>query len=152
MGALRKTAPGFWANGLSRLNPSQPVHWLCVHRHHPTKDLCWKNRLFIILYQWCKYFSFAWKMHFWWKYWTVMVTSPNGNIFRVTGPLSREFIGHRWISLTKSSEAELWCFLWCAPWINSCVNNCEAGDLSRHRAHYDIIVVLLDWVVELSNI
>ena len=26
-----------------------------------------------------------------------MMTSSNGNIFRVTGPLRREFTGHRWI-------------------------------------------------------
>ena len=25
------------------------------------------------------------------------------------------FTGHRWISLTKASGAELWCFLWSAP-------------------------------------
>ena len=27
-------------------------------------------------------------------------------------------------------------------WINGCVNNREAGDLRRHRAHYDVIVML----------
>ena len=43
-----------------------------------------------------------------------MRTSSNGNIFRVTGPLCGEFTGHRWIPLTKASEAELWCFIWCA--------------------------------------
>ena len=37
------------------------------------------------------------------------------NIFRVTGHLCGEFTGHRWIPLTKASEAELWCFLWSAP-------------------------------------
>ena len=42
-------------------------------------------------------------------------TSSNENIFRVPGPLCGEFTGHRWISLTKASDAELWCFLWCAP-------------------------------------
>ena len=26
-------------------------------------------------------------------------------------------------------------------WINSWVNNCETGDLRRHRAHYDVIVM-----------
>ena len=26
-------------------------------------------------------------------------------------------------------------------WINGCVNNREAGDLRRHRAHYDVIVI-----------
>ena len=31
--------------------------------------------------------------------------------------------------------------LWSAPWIHGCVNNREAGDLRRHRAHYDVIVM-----------
>ena len=44
-----------------------------------------------------------------------MMTSSNGNIFRVTGHLCGEFIGHRWIPRTKVSDAELWCFLWSAP-------------------------------------
>ena len=43
-----------------------------------------------------------------------MMTSSNGNIFRITGPLCGEYIGHRWIPLTKASDAELWCFLWSA--------------------------------------
>ena len=41
-----------------------------------------------------------------------MMTSSNGNIFRVTGPLCGEFTGHRWIPCTKASDAKLWCFLW----------------------------------------
>ena len=45
----------------------------------------------------------------------IMMASLNGNIFRVTGPLCGEFIGHRWIPRTKASDAELWCFLWSAP-------------------------------------
>ena len=44
-----------------------------------------------------------------------MMTSSNGNIFRVTGPLCRASTGHRWIPLTKASDAEFWCFLWSAP-------------------------------------
>ena len=43
-----------------------------------------------------------------------MITSSNGNIFRVTGHLCGEFIGPRWIPRTKASDAELWCFLWSA--------------------------------------
>ena len=39
-----------------------------------------------------------------------MMTSSNGNIFRVTGPLCGEFTGLRWIPHTKASDAELWCF------------------------------------------
>ena len=44
-----------------------------------------------------------------------MMTSSNGNIFRVTGHLCGEFTGPRWIPHTKASDAELWCFLWSAP-------------------------------------
>ena len=40
-------------------------------------------------------------------------------------------------------------FFWSAPaWINGWVNNREAGDLRRHRAHYDVILMdsrLLHW-------
>ena len=39
-----------------------------------------------------------------------MMTSSNGNIFRVTGPLWGESIGHRWIPITKASDAELYFF------------------------------------------
>ena len=43
-----------------------------------------------------------------------MMTSSNGNIFRVTGNLCGEFTGPRWISRIKASDAELWCFPWSA--------------------------------------
>ena len=43
------------------------------------------------------------------------MTLSNENIFRVTGPLRGETTGHRWIPLTKASDAEHWYFLWCAP-------------------------------------
>ena len=33
-------------------------------------------------------------------------------------------------------------FLWSVLWINSWVNNREAGDLARHCAHYDVIVMI----------
>ena len=39
-----------------------------------------------------------------------MMTSSNGNIFRVTGPLWGESTGHRCIPLTKAGDAELWFF------------------------------------------
>ena len=39
-----------------------------------------------------------------------MMTSSNGNIFRVTGHLCEEFTCPRWIPRTKASDAELWCF------------------------------------------
>ena len=43
-----------------------------------------------------------------------MMTSSNGNIFRITGHLCGEFTGHRWILHTKASDTELWSFLWSA--------------------------------------
>ena len=46
-------------------------------------------------------------------YW--MMTSSNGNIFRVTRSLCGEFAGHWWIPFTKASDAELCWFRWSAP-------------------------------------
>ena len=43
-----------------------------------------------------------------------MMTSSNGNIFRVTGHLCGEFTGPRWILRKKASDTKLWCFLWSA--------------------------------------
>ena len=43
-----------------------------------------------------------------------IVTSSNGNTFRVTGPLPEESTGHRQIPLTRARDAELY-FLWSAP-------------------------------------
>ena len=63
-----------------------------------------------------------------------MMTSSNGNIFRVTGPLWGVSTGDRRIYLTKASDAELWYFLWSAPEQN-------AGSLRRHRAHYEVTVM-----------
>ena len=70
-----------------------------------------------------------------------MMTSSNGNIFRVTGHLCGEFTGHRWIPRTKASDAEIMFCLICV-WINGWVNNREAGDLRRYRAHYDVTVMI----------
>ena len=44
----------------------------------------------------------------------IMMTSSNGNVFRVTGHLCGESTGPRWIPRTRASDAELWCFLWSA--------------------------------------
>ena len=41
-----------------------------------------------------------------------MMTSSNGNLFLVTGPLCGEFTGYQWIPLTQDGDAELWCFRW----------------------------------------
>ena len=69
-----------------------------------------------------------------------MMTSSNGNIFRVTGPLCGEFTGPGEFPtqrpVTRSFDVSLICV-----WINGWVNNREAGDLRRHQAHCDVIVM-----------
>ena len=69
----------------------------------------------------------------------IMMTSSNGNIFRVTGHLCGEITGPRWISHTKASHAELLVFSWICVWIKGWANNREAGDLRRYCAHYDVM-------------
>ena len=66
----------------------------------------------------CSWCMFPWKQHdvgISLKSAVVMMTSSNGNIFRVTGHLCGKFTGPRWIPRTKASDAELWCFLWFTP-------------------------------------
>ena len=73
----------------------------------------------------------------------LMMTSSNGNILRVTGPLCGEFPGHRWLnSPYKGQWRGALMFSLITARINSWVNNCETGDLRRHRAHYDVIGML----------
>ena len=73
-----------------------------------------------------------------------MMTSSNGLSFRVTGSLCEEFTSHRWIPLTKASDADFWYSLWSVPEKNGWVNSREAGDLRRHCVHYDVIVILIE--------
>ena len=61
-----------------------------------------------------------------------MMTSSNGNIFRspVNSPHKDQWRGALMFSLI------------CA-WTNGWVSNRDTGDLTRHRAHYDVIVMNL---------
>ena len=65
-----------------------------------------------------------------------MMTSSNGNIFRVTGhlcgnsPHNGQWRGALMLSLIFAR-------------ITGWVNNGEAGDLRRHRAHYDVTVMYM---------
>ena len=74
-------------------------------------------------------------------YMHVIMTSSNGNIFRFTGHLCGEFTGH----LVNSSHKGQWrgalMFSLIFARINRWVNIREAGDVRRHRAHYDVIVI-----------
>ena len=67
-----------------------------------------------------------------------MITSSNENIFRGAGPLWWKSTGHRWFPLAKVNDAQLWCFLSSAP-----EQAADAGDLTRHRAHYGVTVMLI---------
>ena len=67
-----------------------------------------------------------------------MMTSSNGSIFLVTGPLCGEFTCHRWIPLTKASDME--------PWRHGASDM----DLRRHRAHYDLTVMHISSVIKIS--
>ena len=55
-----------------------------------------------------------------------MMTSSNGSIFSVAGPLWGESTGDRWIPRTNASEAELWCFF------DLCLNK-RLSNQSKHR-------------------
>ena len=72
----------------------------------------------------------------------VYMTSSNGNIFRVTGPLWGEFTGPQCISITKASGG-LCLFSLIFAWTNGGANNQDAGDLGRHHADYGVTVIRL---------
>ena len=69
-----------------------------------------------------------------------MMTSSNGDIFRVSGHLC---------SPVNSPHKGQWrgalVFALICVWINGWVNNHEAGDLRRYSAHYDVTVMLLHY-------
>ena len=73
--------------------------------------------------------------HTWWRHQMETFSA-------LLGHLCGEFTGHRWIPCTEASDAQLWGFSLICAWINGWVNNRGAGDLRRHRAHYDVTVMI----------
>ena len=71
----------------------------------------------------------------------IKMMSSNEQIFLVTGPLCGEFTGHSVISPHKGQWRGALMFSVICAWRNGWVNNREAGDLRRHNAHYDVIVM-----------
>ena len=61
-----------------------------------------------------------------------IMTSLNGNIFRVAGALCGEFTARQWIPHTKASDAEEYLIY---TRTNGSVKNRAAGDLRRHHTH-----------------
>ena len=66
----------------------------------------------------------------------IMMTSSNGNIFRITGPLWGEPVD----SPHKGQWRGALVFSLICAWTNGWDNR-NAGDLRRHRAHYDVTVM-----------
>ena len=69
------------------------------------------------------------------------MTSSNGTIFRVTGPLC----GNSPVPVNsphKGQWREALMFSLICAWLNDWVNNREAGDLRRHRGHYDVNIMI----------
>ena len=73
----------------------------------------------------------------------VMMTSSNGDIFHITGHLFGEFTGPGEFPHKGRWRGALMFSLIYAR-INGWVNNGEAGDLRRHRAHYDAIAMYME--------
>ena len=65
--------------------------------------------------------------------------SSNDNFFRVTGPLWGESTGHP----HKGQWRGALIFSFIYAWTNGWANNGDAGDLKRHRAHFN--VTLMYW-------
>ena len=69
----------------------------------------------------------------WWRH-QMETLSALLDLCAGNSPVNGEFPLQR--PITRSFDVSLIC-----AWINGWVNNCEAGDLRRHRAHYDVIVM-----------
>ena len=80
-----------------------------------------------------------------------MMTSSNGNIFRVTGPLCGEFTGPGEFP-TQSPLTRSFDVFFDLRLNNDWVNNREAGDLRRHNGHYDVNVMTYFGTTQLITI
>ena len=69
-----------------------------------------------------------------------MMTSSNGNIFRVTGPLCGEFTGPGELPVQRPVTRSFDVFFDLRQ--NKRLNNREAGDFWRHRVDYDVNVMV----------
>ena len=72
-----------------------------------------------------------------------MTASSNGIIFRITGPLCGEFTGHPVNSPHKGQWRGAWMFSFICGWTIGWTNNRDAGYLGRHRAHYDVTLMVM---------
>ena len=94
--------------------------WVILQMVHP---MSYTELSIIITSGWLAFWEFLFS---WWR-------QTNRNIFRVTGHLNSPHKG-QW------RGALMFSLIWAR--INGWVNNGEAGDLRRHRAHYDVTVMI----------
>ena len=84
------------------------------HQENALENVVFQIVTILSLPQWVNTCLFS-KICSLYKVFNCMMTSSNGNIFRVTSLLWGEFIGQWWIPITTASDVELWCFLWSTP-------------------------------------
>ena len=77
-----------------------------------------------------------------------MMTSSNGNIFRVYCSFVRGIHRRPVNSPHKGQWREALMFSLIFPWTNGWVDNRDAGDLRRHGAHYSVIVMSQKYTCE----
>ena len=92
-----------------------------------------------------KTFSVCVSCRCWVALFSIMMTSSNGNIFHVTGPLCGGI--HRW--LVNSPHKGQWRGALVFPLICGWADNCEADDLRRHCVHYAVSV--MRWLCRQCN-
>ena len=81
------------------------------------------------------------------------VIKPVSNTSGVVGArtLHREFNSHCWIPLTKASDIKFWYFLWFAPEQMTKQTVKNAGDLRRHRGHYDVTIMATECTLKIKT-
>ena len=120
---------------LLRVNKHCIKPWFGPNRQH---KIVYTNKIQFT----CICVSRSWSVKFQWiPMLCCMMTWSNGNIFRVTGPFVRGIHRSPVNSPLKGQRRRALMFSLICAWINGGVNNREAGDLGRHRCHYDAIVV-----------
>ena len=83
--------------------------------------------------EWCNYFSILYS-HAWWRH-------PMETLPALLGPLWGESTGSPVNSPHKGQCRGALMFSLICAWMNDWVNTREAGDLRRHRAHYDVTIM-----------
>ena len=105
--------PGLLANML--------IHVDKIHIFDTKKKICEQNIFLPLFTQWRHQ-----KETF-----SALLAHCEGN-----SPVTGEFPSQRPVS-----DAQLWWFFTCV-WTKGCANNRDAGDLRRHRAHYDVTLMI----------